>query len=220
MELDELKATWQSLDRRLAQHNQINLQLFRDRKADKVRGSLRPLFWGQLVQIVFGILFVLLACLLWMRASAQPGGLALGTLIAGIVVHVYGVATIAMAGETLRRINAIDYAAPVVAIQKQLVALRRTYVINGMIAGLPWWFLWVPGLMVLLGLGGAVLHASVVWSGLGVGAAGLLATWWFHRWSRNPERPRLAKAMEDSVTGGSLRKAQQILDEIAQFEKE
>ena len=55
---------------------------------------------------------------------------------------------------------------------------------------------------------------------MSIGIAGLPGTWWFHRWSRSPRRPRLAKAMEDSVTGGSLRKAQAILGEILHFEAE
>jgi hypothetical protein len=80
--------------------------------------------------------------------------------------------------------------------------------------------MWVPLLMVLAGLAGVDVHASVIWIGMGIGITGLLGTWWFHRWSLSPKRPRLAKAMEDSVTGGSLRNAQRIAGEIAQFEKE
>jgi hypothetical protein len=144
-------------------------------------------------------------------------------VLAGACVHAYGVAAIALAGSTMGLIRTIDYSLPVLDIQKQLLKLRRFYIINGMIAGLPWWFMWVPVLMVLAGLAGVDLYAkapSVVWIGMGIGIAGLFATWWFHRWSRSPRRPRLAKAMEDSVTGGSLRKAQAILGEISHFEAE
>jgi hypothetical protein len=221
MELDELKATWQALDRRLEQNNRINLELFKEKKLEKARTSLRPLFWGQLVQMLFiGLPFVLLAGCLWAGLESRPS---LPLLLAGIFVHVYGVATIALAGCTMGLIRTIDYSAPVLAIQKQLAKLRRFYIINGMIAGLPWWLMWVPVLMVLCGLVGVDLYAkgpSVVWIGLGIGIAGLLATWWFHRWSRSAKRPKLAKAMEDSVTGGSLRKAGRILSELEQFEKE
>ena len=219
MELDELKVTWQALDRKLQQSNAIQLQLFKDGRLKGMRSSLRPLFWGQVVQLLFGIPFLALAVLLWSSGHDLPAHV----IAAGIVVHAYGVAVIAFSGMMLGLILGLDYSAPVLGIQKHLAHLRRVYVINGMVAGLPWWFLWVPVLMVLTGLGGGDLYArapSVVWIGLGIGAAGLLATWWFHRWSRSPQRPRLAKAMEDSVTGGSLRKAQAILREIAQFEAE
>lgn len=221
MELDELKAAWQSLDRRLEQQNAINLLLLKDDRSKRMRSSLRPLFWGQLMQMLFGLLFVALAASLWIRAGSAPLDLPWHVVLAGVFVHAYGVAAIALAGCTMGLIRTIDYSLPVLGIQKQLLKLRRFYIINGMIAGLPWWFMWVPVLMALAGLAGVDLYAqapSVVWIGMGIGIAGLLATWWFHRWSRSPRRPRLAKAMEDSVTGGSLRKAQAILGEISHFE--
>ncbi|MBN8483022.1 MAG: serine/threonine protein kinase [Xanthomonadales bacterium] len=223
MENDDLKAAWQSLNRRLERQDTINLQLLREKKLDRTRSTLRPLWWGQVLQAVFGVPFILLAALLWMRVHALPDGLPLGALVAGIVVQLYGIATVALAGETIRRIGAIDYAAPVVEIQKQLAALRRTYIVSGMVGGLPWWFLWVPILLVLAGLGGVDLYAKVpemVWIGLGVGAAGLLATAWFHRWSRDPRRPRLAAAMDAAVSGNSLRKARAQLDELERFERD
>lgn len=40
-------------------------------------------------------------------------------------------------------------------------------------------------------------------------------------YSRQPDHHAdLAKALDDSVTGSSMRKAQQMLDELAQFERE
>jgi hypothetical protein len=223
MELDELKAAWQSLDRRLERQSAISLLLLKDDRSKRMRSSLRPLFWGQLLQMLFGLVFVALAASLWIRAGSTPLELPWHVVLAGVFVHAYGVAAIALAGCTVGLIRTIDYSLPVLGIQKQLLKLRRFYIINGMIAGLPWWFMWVPVLMVLVGLGGGDLYAkapSVVWIGMGIGIAGLLATGWFHRWSRSPQRPRLAKSMEDSVTGGSLRKAQAILGEISHFEAE
>ncbi len=144
-------------------------------------------------------------------------------VIAGVIVQLYGVVTIALAGGTLARISTIDYAAPVLEIQKQLAALRKFYINNGMITGLPWWVLWVPALMVLAGLGGGDLYArapSVIWIGLGIGITGLLATWWFHRWAHHPSRSQLGKRLDDSAVGGSIRKTQSLIDEIARFEQE
>lgn len=223
MELDELKAAWQSLDRRLEQQNAISLLLLKDDRSKRMRSSLRPLFWGQLLQMLFGVAFVALAACLWIHTGSTQLELPWHVVLAGVFVHAYGVATIALAGCTMGLIRTIDYSLPVLGIQKQLLKLRRFYLINGMIAGLPWWFMWVPVLMVLVGLDGGDLYAkapSVIWIGMGIGIAGLLATGWFHRWSRSPRRPRLAKAMEDSVTGASLRKAQAILGEISHFEAE
>lgn len=218
MELDDFKSAWQSLDQRLQRSNAINLQQFRDRRLDKMQSSLRPLFWGLIVQMLFGVGFVLLAAMLWMT---QPH--ALTVIAAGVIVHAYGVVCIVMAGITLGRIRNIDYAMPVLEIQKHLARIRRIYILGGMIVGLPWWFLWVPILTVLLALVGVNLYThapSVIWIGLGIGAAGLLATWWLHRWSRSPNRPRLARAMDTAVTGRSLSRAQAQLDELKRFEQE
>jgi hypothetical protein len=218
MELDDFKSAWQALDQRLARDSAINLQLFRDHRLDKARSSLRPLFWGQVLQMGFGVAFIALAALLW---SSKPE--VASVIAAGVVVHAYGVACILMAGIVLAGMGKVEYSVPVLEIQKQLARVRRAYIVSGMVAGLPWWFLWVPVLMVGVGLGGVDLYArapSLVWSGLGIGAAGLLATAWFHRWSRSGERPRLARAMEDAVTGRSLRKAQAHLEELVRFERE
>lgn len=218
MEPDELKHIWQALGRQLDRHDAINLQLFRDRKLDHARNSLRPLFRGQVVQILFGALFLLLAMALW-GAGPHPAHV----VAAGIAVNAYGIATIALAGMTLAAIGGIDYSAPVVAIQRQLASLRRLYLVNGAIAGLSWWFMWIAVLMVLAALGGQDLFANapeMVWTGLGVGVVGLLATWAFHRWSHNPVRAQLGRKLDESAAGGSIRRMQGVLDEIARFEEE
>jgi hypothetical protein len=217
MELDEFKSAWKSLDARLARDNALSLQLLRDRRTDKARSSLRPLFWGQLAQMAFGLVFIVLGGLLW---STRPD--VASVIVAGVVVHLYGLACAVLAGATLAGIGKIDYAAPVLEIQKALARVRKLYIVGGIVAGLPWWFLWVPLLIVLSALIGVDLVArapGMVWIGLAVGAIGLLGTWWFHRWSRSPARPRLAEAMEDAVTGRSLRRAQAQLEELQRFEQ-
>ena len=218
MELDDLKLAWQTLDRRLEQENQLSLQLCKDRKLDKARSRLRPLYWGQIIQIIAGALVTLMAGSFWTshRDAAH-------LLIAGLIVHAYGVLMIGLGARTLWLIGQIDYAAPVVAIQQQLAQLRSFHIRNSLWAGLPWWLLWMPLMMMLLiHLFGADLYAnapSLFYGGTAIGVVGLLATWWLQRWSRDPRRPRLAKFVHDSVTGASLRRAQGELDEIARFEK-
>lgn len=218
MELDDFKSAWQTLDARLQRENTLKLHDLRERKLDKARGSLRPLFWGQIAQILFALPFLALAALLWMTKPASTS-----VIVAGVVLHAYAVLTIIGAGVVLGQLAKVDYSAPVLEIQKQLARTRTLYVRSGMVAGLPWWFLWVVILMVLAGLGDVDLLAkapSVVWSGLGIGAAGLLGTWWFHRWSRRPERAAFGKKMDDSITGGSLRKALAQVEELRRFEQE
>jgi serine/threonine-protein kinase len=220
MELDELKTAWLALERRLEQGNAINLQLYKEGRMKKLRSSLRPLYWGQILQMLFGLLFVLLAASFWPHHRDVPQMLA-----SGLIVHAYGVLSIVMGGITIGMISRVnsDYSQPVLEIQKRLAQVRRFYVLGGMIVGLPWALIWLPLCVVLAGKVGVDLWTqapSVFWIGGVVGMAILLGTWWFHHWSRSPKRPRLAQAMEDSVTGASLRKAGRILSELEQFEKE
>lgn len=219
MELDDLKQAWQSFDARLQRQNTLSMQLVTDRTLDRARRHLRPLWWGQAVQMLFGLACIVLGVVTWKAPSPSPG-----LLFSGIVVHVYGVAVLASGGITLGLIGQINYASPVLHIQKQLAYLRRFYVVSGAVVGLSWWLLWVPFMIVLAGLAG---HSrAVAWfypweyASLAVGVVGLLGTIWFHRWSRNPGRARLARVMDDSVTGSSLRQAQARIDEIARFERD
>ncbi|SFW71898.1 hypothetical protein [Luteibacter sp. UNCMF366Tsu5.1] len=217
MELDDFKSAWQSLDQRLQLDNSLKLLELRERKLDKARGSLRPLFWGQVLQILFGILFILLASLLWMSKPAHAS-----SIVAGVMVQAYGVLTIVTAGIVLGQVGNIDYSQPVLVIQKQLLHARTLYVRSGMIAGLPWWFLWVAVVQTLAGLRDVdllVTAPAFVWSGYGIGIAGLLATGWFHRWARRPQRAEFGRKMDDSLSGRSLRNARAQLDELQRFER-
>ncbi|HTA65936.1 MAG TPA: serine/threonine protein kinase [Xanthomonadaceae bacterium] len=218
MELDDMKAAWQTLDQRLDRQAALNFLVFKESKLDRMMRGLRPLVVGQVLQMLFGAAFVLLAVSFWPHYVGIPH-----LLIAGIVLQVYGVALIAFGGITLGFIGRIDHSSPVLAIQQQFASLRRFYIRTGLGLGLAWWFLWIPLMMVLIGLAGVDLYAhapSVVWWGIATGVAGLLLTWIFHRWSRHPSRPNVARAVDESLAGSSLTKAQRLLDEIAQFERE
>ena len=220
MELDTLRDAWQTLGRQLERHEALQLALLRERRLVQARSRLRPLWGGQLLQILLlGLPCIALALWLWLQSFALPAHV----IVAGIVVHAYGVAVTALAGATLARIGGIDPAAPVLAIQTRLAQLRKLYLINGRIVGLSWWLLWVPVLMTLAAIGGADLMARaprVVGGGLGVGVTGLAATWGFHRWSRAPSRAALGQRMEDIEAGSSLRRAQAELDDLVRFGQE
>lgn len=218
MENDEVKAAWQTLARRIEHQDAINLRLLRESRLDKARGSLRPLFWGQLMQIGLGVGMVALGVACWTRNLHVPG-----YLLAGLVVHAYGIACIALAGITMGLIGTIDYSAPVLKIQKQLTLLRKFYAFGGMAVGLPWWIMWIVVVIAFAGLGGNVPRGDTpawVWISLGVGVLGLLATWGVYRWSRRNGYEKLAKWLQDTATGASLRKAQALLDEVREFERE
>jgi len=225
MELDELKQAWQSLDRRLQQQNAIQLAELHERKVGNIRSSLRPLFWGQLVQMLFGVWMILIGVDVWTSHSETAH-----LLVAGIVVHAYGVASIIAAGVVCGGIARIDRSAPVLELQRRLLQVRKHYLIGGICVGLPWWVFWVPFIMTLaMSATGidiyAVAQFSSPWTNwlnisLGVGALGLIGTWLFHRWSRHPSRAALGKKLDDGAAGGSLRRAQAELDALKRFSEE
>lgn len=217
MELDEMKLAWQGLDRRLEQQHALNLQLFRDGRMDKLRRGLRPLVWGQAIQMLIGVLGLLVLAPIWVAHWRDPA-----VLIAGVAMHAYCVGLIIVGAVVQGQVIRIDYGAPVLAIQRQLLELRRTYVVWGaIVVGWPWWFLTAP-LLVVLTRGAIMVNApSVIWIQLAIGVVGMFATWWFfYRWSRRPKRGALARRIEHSTAGGSIRRAQAALDEIARFELE
>lgn len=218
MELDDLKHAWQTLGRQLERQNTIRLRQWQEQRITRARGHLRPLFWGQVLQIASGAALILLGAACWSQHRDI-----IPLLLAGIVVHVYGVVTIIMAGITLGMIAKLDPAAPVLDIQQRLARLGRFYLINGMVTGLPWWLMYVPVLMALASLSGHDLYThapSWFWISVAIGVSGLIGTWIFHRWSRSPKRAELGRRLDEGAMGGSIRRSRAIIDEVARFERE
>ena len=146
MELSELKATWEKLDKTLEHGNRLSAEMLRQKKLDATQKSLRPLKLNQAFQIVFGVFFIVLAALLW---STKPT--AVSVILSGVAVQAYGIGCILTAGLVFSALNRIDYAGPVVSAQTGLAKVRRAYGISVLVAGLSWWFLWIPVLMLLAG---------------------------------------------------------------------
>ncbi len=218
MELDELKQTWQLLDRHLHQQNTLQLAILHEQKTGRIRSSLRPLFRGQVAQIAFGIVMLIAGLWLWRHLGDVTA-----ILVAGIVVQAYGIVTIIAAGVVLEGIAGIDRSLPVVELQQRLAKLRRAYLIGGMVVGLPWWVLWMVPPVILLSLHAHETGASfppAAWAWFASGAVGLVATLGFFRWLRRPGREALAKRLDDAAAGSSLRKAQAELDELARYAEE
>jgi hypothetical protein len=204
MDLDDLKAAWQTLSQRLDRHDALTLALLRDRKLSSLRRRLLPLRLGQMLQIVFGLAVTIAAVAFWTAFASEPR-----MLVTGLLMHAYGITTIAAGVLVQRRISRLDYASAVVDIQKQLASLRRTYVTTGLLVGLPWTLLWILAVIMAARVSGTDLFATApafVYANLAFGALLLLAAYAFRR--------RLA----DILTGPTLRRAQATLDELVRFE--
>ncbi|MDN5782244.1 MAG: hypothetical protein L0H23_09550 [Luteimonas sp.] len=219
MELDELKAAWQSLDRQLQQQKRINLELLTE---TRMRGAKAGLRWLQALavgQAVIGLVVTVFCARFWTSHMDAPA-----LLLSGIVMHAYGVAMIITGVVEMLLLVRIDYAAQVVTLQKYMALLRQWRIRTRRWLGLAQWLLWIPTTLVMLEyLIGFDLWAhspaTVGWF-LAVGIAGLLATLWLMYWSPRALRRRVGNYLDDNSAGALLKRAQASLDEIVSFERE
>jgi hypothetical protein len=218
MELDDLKSAWQTLDRRLEQNNALNLHLFKENRIDKAKSGLRPLAFGQGVQLAIGVLMTALFAPFWVRHIDTPH-----LAIYGLSLHAYALMFIVFAARDLFMLGGIHYDAPVLEIQKRLVELRAWRIRSGLWFAIAGCFAWTPlALVVFYWLGADIwIHApSVVYGFIASSFACLALLYALVRVSRRPGREKLARSLEASSVGRSLSRAQAMLDEIAQFERD
>ena len=215
LELDDFKAAWQTLDARLARQDALQLELLRGQKQAQARRNLRPLVFGMALQAVLGLGLVLLGVGCWRQNLDVPG-----LLVAGIALHAFGVLHIAFAGIVTGLATTLDYALPVLAIQKRLRLLLRVQVLNSNLCGAPWWVLWV---LVVIGFAGLSPNASAgptpawIWISLATGVLGTALTWiWAARAARKPQG--LYARMDDGADG--IRRSLKLVDELDRFEQE
>src|SRR5690349_111933 len=114
-ELDDLKIAWKELERQ----NALTLREIPQNKLGRFRSGLRPLVFGQTLQLILGAVITIVSANFWVGHLNQ-----LHLLLSGLFLHAYGILFIAFAGRDLIMIRQIDYAAAIVVIQKQLAELR------------------------------------------------------------------------------------------------
>jgi hypothetical protein len=216
IELDDLKAAWQRLDRRLARQEAIALDGLRHSRLHGVRASLRPLRWGQALQIPLGVVVIVLSVASWRSRWDM-----VNVRIAAMVMQAYGIALVVAGARSLTLLERIDYGAPVVEIQRRLAELQRWYALSGLVHGMAWWLLWVPALMMLGGAAGRDILARGPWVVGGYAAAcvvGLALSLWLVRHAERSNRPAVRAWAKRSASGRSLIRAEAALDEIRRFE--
>ncbi len=217
-ELDDLKSAWQALDSKLERQHALALHQFRETKAARFRSGFRPLVIGQILQIIGGALLALWGGSFWVDHLG-----ATHLVIYGLSLHSYGLMMIVFAARDLFLIKQMDYAAPVLTLQKQIAALRRWHLRAGLWSGLAGCFIWVPLLLVFLYQRGADLwdrKPLVVGWFLATALVSGVVFLGVVFWSRRAGAEKLARNLEDNSAGRTVQKAQGILDEIARFERE
>ncbi len=219
MELDDLKGAWQLLDQNLERLYALELQGMREIKLGKVRQHLRFLTLGRVIQLLAGVVMAIVMGDFWLSHLDQPH-----LLICGVLMHVYAIMLIISSAREFYLINAIDYAAPVVTIQRRLAELRQWHLVEAYVFGLTGCFVWVPMVLIafeiLFGADIYLFAPTVVWYFIAstlllmLGAA---AVW---SWLRRPGRAGIARRLKDHFVGKTVVRAESVLGELSRFEQD
>lgn len=220
MELDDMKLAWQAVEQRLDTQMAFSQRLWREHRLDKLRHGLRPLRWGQAAQIVFGFFMMLWGASFWATHLHV-----MHAFWCGVVVQAFGMAMIVLAIRLLLLAQAIDFAAPVLDIQRRLASMRVWRVkVEAPLMVLMGSFIWIPIILMLIQrdwdrLGYDYwdrLPGLVPWlalNGLVALVLVLLVYWLMKKAGR-------ARWLENNFAGSAIRRAQAELDEIIRFERE
>ena len=195
--------------------------MLKELKLDRTRSALRRLSALLAFELISGVLATLLlgSFLADHHDTARFA-------IPAVVLDVAAVFTIVASARQLARIGRLDYAAPVVAIQHELAALRasRLRVNRGLLLLSP--LLWTPlAIVAAKGLLGLDLYRAFgpgwIAANLAFGLAVIpLAIFVARRYATRIENFALLRHLADDIAGRSLTAATRQLEEIRRFEEE
>lgn len=220
MELDEMKSLWQALDARVADTHALTLQLVRATRSGRLVRALRPLRWGQWAQLALGVAAILWGVTFWASHLGDWRAIA-----CGVAVQAAGILLLALAVRQLLALQKINFAAPVVEIQRHIAALRAWRMrVEAPLLVLLGAFAWIPVVLMLMlddtaRVGVDLWHVAPglpLWLALnGALAVALaaLAYWLLRRFGH-------LRWLQNNFAGSALCRAEQALAEIESFEQE
>jgi hypothetical protein len=222
MQLDDFQQRWLAQDQRIEKLELATRALQLDAELATPRRQLRWSRIGDALEILLGAAFVL-----WTGTFMGIHRAEMQFVIPAAVLHLWGIATIGTAVARFYRTGAIDYAAPVVEIQRRLEAvrvftlrsLRALFLFGVVVWGVPFA---IVALRAWLGLDLYALLGTEALFGLLVanGALALLLAIIVNRLSARLDRlPRLQKLVR-ALAGYNLTAAEDRLATIAAFERE
>lgn len=173
----------------------------------RVEKALQPLFRGQLLQILIGVVLILLGARCWAQNTQVPH-----RLFNGIIVHIYGVITIISATAVCVRIKQVDYSKSVDQIRTKLGRVQSLRLSLGPVIGFAWWLLWIP-LSVVFGFDVVVLYRNALLPSLVIGIVGLIVSLWLY-WRVLRSANASSESWRRKLSGGSISAAYLALDEI------
>jgi hypothetical protein len=218
MELDELKSSWHSLDRRVSQLHAMNFALLTDAQRRKARWRLLPVFVGALCSVAIGGWLIGVFARFWVAHLDTTSA-----VVAGVALHAASIGLVIVGVVQLLIVVRINFAQPVVTMQRDLALLQTWEARTFHWAWLACWLL-SPAVLVAgaMGVAGVDLWARapfVVLVNIAAGAGCALLSVMFHRVARRPGG-RLGEWMETLLTNQSVKRAKAALDEIDDFARE
>ncbi len=184
------------------------LLLSRRELMSRVRTSLRPLYRGQVIQILLGVIILLLGAQCWARNTHVPH-----RLVSGVILHVYGLLVIGAGATVCTRINRIDYSEPVDRVRSRLDDVRNVYLRLGSVIGFPWWLMWIPT-AVAVGFD-VVMHPNSLIPSLVIGVIGMVVSYWLYVRAQRSDKAS-AEQWRKRFAGESIANAYLALKEIEQ----
>lgn len=218
MELADLKASWQAMDRRVTELAAVNLRLITQQQTGRARLSLLPVLLLALLNIGAGGWLASVFAHFWIAHLETTSA-----LVAGLLLHAASIGVVIVGVVQLPIVVRINYARPAVTIQRYLAQLRAWDLRSLHAMWLGSWVL-LPAMLVATAMVVAnvdlwcrapdwVLASTIV----GVGGAVLSAR--FHRWANRPGAT-LGARLDRLLLNHSIQRAQRALDEIDQFKAE
>lgn len=215
MELDELKVSWQQLDRRIADLTAINHKLLNEAISRKARWRLLPVFAGSVMNIVIGGFFAVVWGAFWSAHLDLPA-----VAVAGIALHLASIGLVVIGAVRLALMRRIDYTQPVVAIQRALATLQEFEARSFHAVWFGCWLL-VPAALVAIVMGFAGVDlweraSGYLLANFVVCLAGGLAPPLLHYWARR-RGGRLAARIDSFLVSHSIARAKAAIAEIDGF---
>jgi len=214
--LGDLKDAWKELSDKLDRQNTLALHQFKQSKLAGFRSRLRPLAFGQILQLITGGLITAVSAQFWVNHLGTPH-----LMICGLLLQLYGLMFVVFAVRDLVLIRQIDYDAPIIAIQKQLAKVRIWHVRTAIWFAITGSLMWLPAIVVVLYLLGADpwVHSprTVHWL---VSSAVVCVAFSYGLIRLARSAGKCGRALKDSWIGRSVNRAQATLDEVKEFERE
>ena len=215
MELDELKASWQSLNQRVQELTLINRRLMLDAAVRSARRRLAPLLAGAATNVLIGAFFSLASAWFIARHLDTPFA-----LIPALVLQMTSLVYLAIGVGRLVLARRIDFTLPVLEIQRSLAAMQKWEAWS-------WLSMWVgislilPAMLVAVvtvthgtpaweHMPGMVLANSIVWI---VTALVPLLVYFISR----RRKGKFAAWMDSHLTSHSIAAARAAIAEIDEF---